>query len=178
MGVYRVSSNFRRKVELNLGCAVILAGSGSDEAHIDKIAASLNRYSVPFEVRIASAHKQGRKLPDTVREYDGWKGALAYIAVAGDTDALSGTVSFISHRPTISCPPDHPNHSCINNPPGSSNAYVARAENLGRFVAQMFSSINPQYHRRIQEEVEAKVKKLEADDERLRVKYGTINEAT
>ncbi len=163
---------FKEQVEHNLGCVVVLAGSGSDEEHIDSIAKSLKAYGIPFEVRVISAHKQGRKTLDTVAEYDSLDGALAYVAVAGGTDALSGTVSFISYRPTVSCPPDHPNMSCINNPSGSSNAYIANAGNVGRFVAQMFSSLNPRYRSKIEEERRLKIERLDQDDVRLRRKHG------
>eukprot|EP00666_Eupelagonemidae_sp_cell4sb_P017931 gene17931-biopygen4662 len=48
---------------------------------------------------------------------------LVIIGCAGGTDALSGTASFLSNWPVVSCPPDGDNESCLRNPPGSSNAY-------------------------------------------------------
>lgn len=170
---------FEDLVRTNVGCAVILAGSGSDDkcpapdrpSHIERIALALQRYGIPYEVRIASAHKQGKNLLDIVRYYDTLPGALAYIAVAGNTDALSGTTSFRSFRPTISCPPDHSNQSCIQNPPGSSNAYVGRPENAARFVAQMFSHFNETYRTKLAQEISEKINDLEKDDARVRAKY-------
>ncbi len=164
-------TRFEELVQKEMGCAVILAGSGSDELHIEKIAASLQKYGVPYEVRIASAHKQRDTLLDIVGEYDAIGGQLAYIAVAGSTDALSGTISFCSWRPTISCPPDHFNMSCITNPPGSSNAYVGRPENVGRFVAQLFASRNTVYRNTLLREISKKINELEESDELVRVKY-------
>ena len=65
------------------------------------------------------------------------------IAVAGGTDALSGTLSFHSLHPVVSCPPDPPNESCLRNPPGSSNATVYSPRNAARFVAQLFAARDP-----------------------------------
>lgn len=162
---------FAQQVEKNVGCAVILAGSGSDEAHIDKIVKGLNNYSIPFEVRVASAHKQPLTADEIVQEYDSLQGALVYITVAGSTDALSGTGSFRSWRPVVSCPPDHPNMSCITNPPLSSNAYIGRPENAARFVAQLFAAQNELYREVLKKELESKISQLRSDDIRLREKY-------
>jgi 5-(carboxyamino)imidazole ribonucleotide mutase len=164
-------ASFRESVEKGLGCAVILAGSGSDKPHIEKIAASLDKYGVPYEVRICSAHKQVDDLLAMVHEYDLIHGPLAYIAVAGGTDALSGTVSYHSTRPTISCPPDAPNNSCLTNPPGSSNAYIANPANVGRFLAQMFSWVKPNYAEAIEAEKHKKLVSLQADDNKLREEF-------
>lgn len=163
--------SFREQVEKGLGCAVIIAGSGSDESHIEKIADSLEKYNIPFEVRIASAHKQPFKVLEIKREYEFLKGPLVYIAVAGGTDALSGIVSYHSLRPVISCPPDAPNQSCLTNPPGSSNAYIPRPENVARFIAQMFSYCNPQYAEAILLENCKKEASLQDADTNLREKF-------
>ncbi len=169
-------ASFREEVESNKGCAVILAGSGSDEKHIDEIVKSLRMYEVPLEVRVKSAHKQGEDLPDLLELYDSMKGGLAYIVVAGGVDALSGTSSFQSWRPTISCPPEYPkiNESCLRNPLGSSNAYIRRPEDVGRLVAQIFAHQNPTYREKLISGIKAKKEKLKEDDAKLRAKYSWV----
>jgi len=166
-----ITPEFREEVEKGLGAVVIFAGSGSDEAHIDKIAKGLINYKIPFEVRVFSAHKQVEEFVPVMREYDALKGPFAYGAVAGLTDVLSGLGSFISNRPFITCSPDPINMSALNNPPGSSNVYTARPENFARFIAQMFSYINPAYAAKLNAERIAKIESLRLDDERLRTKY-------
>lgn len=168
--------SFREQVMQNKGCAVILAGSGSDELYIDKVAKSLQSYGVPFEVRIKSAHKQGEDLPDLLELYDSMEGGLVYVVIAGSIDALSGATSFQSWRPTISCPPEYPeiNDSCLKNPPGSSNAYLRRPEDVGRLVAQIFAHQNPAYREKLIFGIKDKKGKLEEDDKRLRAKYAVI----
>lgn len=131
-------------IRSNKGCAVVLAGSSSDGPHIEKIVASLKEYGIPLRVRICSAHKQPDALMEIIREYDSVGGSVCYVAVAGGTDALSGTLSYHAKGPVISCPPFSPNYTCLSNPPGSPNAYIANPKNIGKFVAQMYAGVNPE----------------------------------
>ena len=150
------------------GCAVIFAGSDSDRGHVEKIVKSLEGFGIPHEVRICSAHKEPERLMSLLREYERLGGAVAYIAVAGGTDALSGTLSFHALAPVISCPPDAPNPSCLSNPPGSSNAVIYDPRNVGRFVAQLFAAFNPELAGRLKRSREEKVKALESSDRERR----------
>lgn len=154
-----VDEKFRQTIQTNTGCAVVIAGSDSDRDHIEKITKSLDKYEIPHRVRICSAHKQTEKLMELIREYNEIGGLVAYIAVAGGTDALSGTLSYHALGPVISSPPDAPNESCLRNPPGSSNSYIARPANVGRFIAQMYAGVNPRFKELLEIE---KVKKLDS----------------
>ena len=151
-------------IQSRKGCAVIMAGSDSDEDHIGKLTKALDGYSIPHDVRIASAHKQPETLMNAIREYNAVEGSLVFIAVAGGTDALSGTLSYHSLHPTVSCPPDAPNQSCLTNPPGSSNAYVGKVDNAVRFVAQVYAHANPEIMYKLQLSIREKVSKLEQAD--------------
>jgi 5-(carboxyamino)imidazole ribonucleotide mutase len=162
---------FKRQVEEGFGAAVILAGSGSDSDHIQKISGALEVFSIPYNVRIASAHKQPEKLMELVREYDALEGPLTYVAVAGGTDALSGTLAFNTYRLVISCPPDAPNESCLTNPPGSSNVYVGNVKNTVRAVAQSLSSFDPKLRKLLQETRESKIEKLVKSDQIIQDSY-------
>ncbi len=179
-----VDEDFKKLMQLNLGVAVILMGSGSDDkspgedeegkskpSHIEKIVTSLEAYEVPYDVRVCSAHKQPVPLKKIIDEYDAVGGSVAYIAVAGGTDALSGTDSFHACGIVFSCPPDAPNESCTTNPPGSPSAYVPRPENVGKAVAQAFAGINTKYKQLLEEKNAAKIASLEKDDERIHAKY-------
>jgi len=137
-----VSAKFKKAMNSGMGYAIIMAGSDSDRDHIDKIVKSLKEYEIPHEVRICSAHKQPKRLMEIIQDYNSVKGLVAYIAVAGGTDALSGTLSYHALGPVISCPPDAPNESCLRNPPGSSNSYIPNPKNVGRHIAQMYAGVN------------------------------------
>jgi phosphoribosylaminoimidazole carboxylase PurE protein len=170
--------SFRDEVEKGLGAVVILAGSNSDFQHIKKIADELKRYGIPFDARIASGHKQDAEVHEIMRQYDFMRGPLAYIAVAGMTDALSGIMSYHSTKsPVISCPPDAPNATCLTNPPMSSNATIYQPSNVAKFVAQMFAHLNPAYSEAIRSANAKKETELRAADSELLAKLEQPQEA-
>ena len=160
-------TTFRDSLRGSTGCAVIVAGSDSDKAHIDKLASALKTYEIPFEVRICSAHKSPERLLELIRDYES-EGSLVWVAVAGGTDALSGTLAFHADQPVISCPPDGLNQSCLTNPPGSSNAVILRAANVARFITQMYSAVNPRLKDLLQRSRTEKIRHLEQRDQEFR----------
>ena len=160
-------SEFRNHLRDKTGCAVIVAGSDSDANHIEKLALALKMYEIPYKTRICSAHKSPERLLRLIAEYEG-QGGLVWIAVAGGTDALSGTLAFHANRPVISCPPDGMNPSCLANPPGSSNATVLKPQNAARFIAQVFSNANPRMKELLVESRKEKIRRLEVADAEIR----------
>jgi 5-(carboxyamino)imidazole ribonucleotide mutase len=168
------NAHFLDLLRRRVGCAVVVAGSESDRKHIERIVESLQAWEVPCEVRICSAHKSPDRLLAIIGEYEAEGAPLAYVAVAGGTDALSGTLSFHTSNPVISCPPDPPNGSCLGNPPGSSNATIYDPRNVGRFIAQMYAPLNSLYREKLARTRDEKIRQLEAGDEELRKAYGSV----
>ena len=166
------SGSFLERARGKQGCAVVVAGSDSDREHIERIVESLKAYRIPHEVRVCSAHKSPEALVELVREYEEADGAIVFVAVAGGTDALSGSLSFLALNPVISCPPDAPNESCLRNPPGSSNATINDPRNVGRFIAQMYAPFNLEYRETLRQARDDKVKKLAAKDQEFRDRFG------
>jgi len=167
----------------NVGCAMIFAGSDSDDkpkgdkpSHIEQIAVGLEQYEIPYWVTIASGHKQPEKIMGIIRSLNSLEGAVAFIAVAGGTDALSGILAYHAHHPVISCPPDAPNQSCLSNPPGSSNLYIARPGDVGKAVAQMYACLNPRYQALLNQFSNQKITSLETNGERIVEKYAARQE--
>jgi phosphoribosylaminoimidazole carboxylase PurE protein len=160
-------SDFREQLCRKTGCAVIVAGSDSDKSHIEKLVSALKMYEIPYEIRICSAHKSPERLLEIIAEYEG-QGALVWVAVAGGTDALSGTLAFHADQPVISCPPDGLNQSCLTNPPGSSNATILSPKNAARFIAQVFSTVNPRLKGLLAGSRTEKIRHLEAVDAEIR----------
>jgi phosphoribosylaminoimidazole carboxylase PurE protein len=161
-------TDFAEAMRGKRGCAVIVAGSDSDRSHIEKLVSALKTYEIPYEVRICSAHKSPNRLLDLIEEYEARDGALAYVAVAGGTDALSGTLAYHSDRPVISCPPDGMNQSCLTNPPGSSNAVILNPKNVARFIAQMYSADDPRLREALKRGRTDKNRHLEEKDTEFR----------
>merc|ERR1712178_557543 len=90
-------------------------------------------------IRICSAHKQPGRLQAVLAHYDKSAEPMLIVGCAGGTDALSGTASYLSRHPVVSCPPDGMNQTCLTNPPGSSNAFIVKPANIAKFAAQLFS---------------------------------------
>jgi phosphoribosylaminoimidazole-succinocarboxamide synthase len=147
------------------GCVIIISGSDSDKKHVEEIKSEIQKYGIPVKTRIVSAHKQPEKCELVIREYNKSTERLVIISVAGKTDALSGTISFPSNSPVVSCPPDQENiQSCLSNPPGSSNAVIPLPKNVAKFVAQVFSFSMPFTKKILEEDRQKKIDKLEASD--------------
>lgn len=154
--------NYIKKIEKPT--VIIMAGSDSDIKHINKIKDALVKYDLPSQVRICSAHKQANELVELIKEYNKCKYPILIVGVAGGTDALSGTASFHSVFPVVSCPPEGLNESCLMNPPGSSNAFIKRPENVAKFAAQLFSVYNENLKSFINSQNQEKIQKLQKAD--------------
>jgi phosphoribosylaminoimidazole carboxylase PurE protein len=147
------------------GFVVIAAGSDSDMPHLENIQKELNKFGVPSQIRICSAHKQPARLEALIEQLNKSIEPLLIVGCAGGTDALSGTASFLSKHPVVSCPPDGMNNTCLTNPPGSSNAFIVKPSNIAKFAAQMFSVECPEIAAKLQANAKEKVTKLEGADE-------------
>jgi len=161
--------NLKKEGYIKGGVAVIIAGSDSDLAHIDKIKEELEKYSIVSSVHICSAHKQPSKCEEIVKKYNDSVEPIVFITIAGGTDALSGVVSYHSVHPVISCPPDKKEFgSCVGNPPGSSNSLILRPANVARHVAKILGSSNDELKKKILDKNAEKIKKLEEADSGMR----------
>ncbi|NHZ84380.1 MAG: 5-(carboxyamino)imidazole ribonucleotide mutase [Planctomycetia bacterium] len=83
---------------------VIIMGSESDRNFAQKIVTALEKYSISYEVRVASAHKQPLEVLDIIKSNSSENGVV-YITIAGRSNALSGFVAANSNSPVIACPP-------------------------------------------------------------------------
>merc|ERR1711865_1048739 len=147
---------------------VIAAGSDSDMPHLETLQKELAKFNIQSEIRICSAHKQPGRLQAVIAEYSNYTGPLMMVGCAGGTDALSGTASYLANFPVVSCPPDGMNNTCLTNPPGSSNAFIVKPANIAKFAAQMFARSSKEIAQALQDNTEAKIRKLEEADEKLR----------
>jgi len=146
---------------------VIAAGSDSDMPHLETLKKEVGKFKIDAEIRICSAHKQPGKLQSVIEEYNKSKRPIMMVGCAGGTDALSGTASYLAKFPVVSCPPDGMNHTCLTNPPGSSNAFIVKPANIGKFAAQMFAKHSAEIDGALQAAIAEKIVKLEKADEQL-----------
>merc|ERR1712076_120518 len=161
----RVILNLQRAGMVVGGFVVIAAGSDSDMPHLETLKKELAKFKIPSQIRICSAHKQPGKLEKLIVEYNKSTEPMMIVGCAGGTDALSGTASYSSLHPVVSCPPDGMNNTCLTNPPGSSNAFIVKPNNIAKFAAQMFQSRCPEVKAALEASIKEKITKLEQADE-------------
>merc|ERR1712151_224679 len=152
----------------------IFAGSDSDMPHLENIAKELSKFKIPSQIRICSAHKQPGRLEKLIEEYNESTEPMMIVGCAGGTDALSGTASYLSLHPVVTCPPDGMNNTCLTNPPGSSNAFIVKPANVAKFAAQFFAHSCPEVSALLDVSIREKVRKLEEADDRLVTRARTV----
>merc|ERR1719215_1552219 len=146
---------------------LIAAGSDSDMPHLENLKKEIAKFKIDSEIRICSAHKQPGRLEQVIAEYGRLQRPVMMVGCAGGTDALSGTASYLANFPVVSCPPDGMNNTCLTNPPGSSNAFIVKPANIGKFAAQMFARSNRAISDALDASIAEKITKLEKADEQL-----------
>merc|ERR1711998_554204 len=146
---------------------VIAAGSDSDMPHLETLKKEVGKFKIDAEIRICSAHKQPGRLQGVIAQYNRSRRPIMLVGCAGGTDALSGTASYLSNFPVVSCPPDGMNNTCLTNPPGSSNAFIVKPANVARFAAQMFAQKSKDVSVCLDANIAEKITKLENADEQL-----------
>jgi phosphoribosylaminoimidazole carboxylase PurE protein len=146
---------------------LIAAGSDSDMPHLETLKKEVGKFKIDAEIRICSAHKQPGRLEGVIAQYNKSRRPIMLVGCAGGTDALSGTASYLSNFPVVSCPPDGMNQTCLTNPPGSSNAFIVKPANIGKFAAQMFARSSAAVAEALNANIAEKITKLEDADAKL-----------
>eukprot|EP00425_Heterocapsa_triquetra_P031728 CAMPEP_0195098876 /NCGR_PEP_ID=MMETSP0448-20130528/57932_1 /TAXON_ID=66468 /ORGANISM="Heterocapsa triquestra, Strain CCMP 448" /LENGTH=494 /DNA_ID=CAMNT_0040133655 /DNA_START=59 /DNA_END=1540 /DNA_ORIENTATION=- len=160
----RIVTNLQ-KAGLIKGCLVaVMAGSDSDIPHLENIKKELAKFKVPAHLRICSAHKQPDRLEAIIKKYNESVEPMLIVGCAGGTDALSGTASYLSRHAVVSCPPDGMNETCFTNPPGSSNCFICKPNNVAKFAAQFFAHRSPEIAAALKASIAEKIAKLDSAD--------------
>jgi 5-(carboxyamino)imidazole ribonucleotide mutase/phosphoribosylaminoimidazole-succinocarboxamide synthase len=135
---------------------IIILGSPSDGPIGQQIVQALNRFDIPSQVRVASAHKTPRYLLDLLDKYKADPQPKVYITVAGRSNALSGMVDAQVSAPVIACPPYSERFggsdifSSLRAPSGVAPAVVLEPENAALLAAKMLALAQPDLLPKIQ----------------------------
>jgi len=78
----------------------IIMGSESDRHIAEKVTEVLGEHSVSYDVHVASAHRNPKKVKEIVQN----SGARVFICIAGLAAALPGVVASITSKPVIGVP--------------------------------------------------------------------------
>ena len=155
----------------------IIMGSDSDLKVMNEAAEMLEKFDIPFEITIVSAHRT----PDRMFEYAKTardRGLKAIIAGAGGAAHLPGMVASLTTLPVIGVPVKSSNSidgwdsvlSILQMPGGVPVATVALngAKNAGILAAQIIASFDQKvaenledYKRELSDKVMSAVEKLE-----------------
>jgi 5-(carboxyamino)imidazole ribonucleotide mutase len=151
---------------------VIIMGSPSDAEFGREIAQALDELDVPWEMRVASAHKAPHYVLEMLEAYEADPQPKVYITVAGRSNALSGLVDAQVSAPVIACPPysdafaGSDVYSSLRMPSGVAPAVVLEPENAALLAAKMLGLSEPGLREkigRVQEEQRRRL--LDADAE-------------
>ena len=152
---------------------IIIMGSKKDEEFSNLICTCLNKLSVTYDRRVASAHKTPQKLLKIIEEYEKTEDRLVYITIAGRSNALSGFVDANTRYPVIACPPSSDRfgpfdiYSSLRMPSGVSPLVILNPENAALAAVKILALTNPDlsnrvldYQRRIKDIIERADKKM------------------
>ena len=155
----------------------IVMGSDSDLPVMEETAAILRKFSIPFEMTIASAHRSPKRAAEFAATAHG-RGIHVIIAGAGHAAHLAGAMAAYTPLPVIGVPIDSSAFqgldallSTVQMPPGIPVATVAvgkpGAKNAGVLAAQILALSDPglaeklaAYKTEMAAQIDQKAKKL------------------
>ena len=153
---------------------VIFMGSPSDEPIVQRIVQALDDWSIPWEMRVASAHKTPRRILEVLDAYEADPRSKVYVTVAGRSNALSGLVDAQVSAPVIACPPYSEKFaggdllSSLRMPSGVAPAVVLEPESAALLAAKMLGLAEPNLRARVQEAQKKQRQRLIDADAALR----------
>lgn len=152
---------------------VVIMGSKSDEEHAIKIRQELDKFGVPCELRIASAHKNPEDVLAMMREYDAdHTRRTVYIAVAGLSNALGGVMAWETTSPVISCPPKGELvdlFSSIRMPSGMTASLIVEPKSAALFAVEIFAVSHPELRDKLKAYEDETRRALRQKDKELQI---------
>ena len=128
----------------------IVMGSKSDLPVGEKCTAVLDRFEIPYELRVASAHRAPKYLESIIQSAEE-SGCSVFIGIAGVAAALPGVIASMTSKPVIGVPvggkvPYDSLLSIVQMPPGMPVATVGvdRGDNAGALALQILATAKPE----------------------------------
>jgi 5-(carboxyamino)imidazole ribonucleotide mutase/phosphoribosylaminoimidazole-succinocarboxamide synthase len=149
-------------------------GSPSDDPLGQQIVRALEELGIPWEMRIASAHKTPGYLLDLLETYEADPRPKVYITVAGRSNALSGMVDAQVSAPVIACPPYAEKYaggdllSSLRAPSGVAPAVVLEPKNAALLAAKILGLSDTGLREKVRQAQEAQRQRLVEADATLR----------
>lgn len=147
----------------------IMMGSEKDIDFCKKMGVIFDKFEVPYEYRVASAHKTPEKVLEILKEDDRSKN-LVYITVAGRSNALSAFIDFNTSRPVVACPPYSDAYggvdifSSLRTPSGSGLTTVLEPESAALAAIKVLGLLDDNLYKKVESfQLDLKNKIYDAD---------------
>lgn len=162
---------------MNKSFVAILVGSDSDLPTMQSTIEILNKFAIPYEVKIASAHRTPVMTQNYIHDAES-RGCAIFIAAAGLAAHLAGAVAAHTVKPVIGVPMDAGSLngldsllSTVQMPGGIPVACVAigkpGAKNAGYLAAQILAITNDNLAAKLRSEREATVATIQKKNAEL-----------
>lgn len=167
---------------LDTAKVVILMGSDSDLPRMKQCLSSLEALDVPYDIRVASAHRTPQRVMDIVSRAEA-SGVEVFICAAGGAAHLAGAVAAHTTLPVIGVPLAVPPldgvdalYATVQMPPGLPVATVAvgdfGAHNAGILAAQVLAVGDADLRARVKAHREAMRAKVLKKNAKMREELG------
>jgi 5-(carboxyamino)imidazole ribonucleotide mutase len=158
----------------------IILGSKSDYEAMKECSAVLDKFGVPYEFIISSAHRSPERTKNYVKDAEG-RGSKVFIAAAGMAAHLAGALAAITTKPVIGVPMKggamdgmDAMLSTVQMPAGMPVATVAigkaGAINSAYLAMQILALNDKELETKLYEDRIAKTKKVELDSAEIEVR--------
>ncbi len=158
----------------------IIMGSKSDYKIMEEAAKILEKFGVPHELIISSAHRSPERTHEYVKGAEA-KGAKVFIAAAGMAAHLAGVVASLTTKPVIGVPMKggamdglDAMLSTVQMPAGMPVATVALgkagAMNSAYLAMQILATNDEELYTKLLEDRILKAKKVESDSDEVEVR--------
>jgi len=154
------------------GKVVVLMGSEKDLEFCRDIGGHLKTLGLPYELRVASAHKTPEKVLKIIEEYE--KERVVYVTVAGRSNALSAFVDSNTSKPVIACPPISDKfaggdiYSSLRVPSGVGSMVTLEPESAAIAAAKILAIDDPELAKWIEEYQHTKRSEIDKADATIR----------
>ena len=157
----------------------IIMGSKSDYAIMEECAKTLEKFGVPYELIISSAHRSPERTKKYINEAE-QKGAQVFIAAAGMAAHLAGAVAAGTTKPVLGVPmesgPLKGEDALLSTvmmpagmPVGTLAIGKAGAVNAAYLAVQIMALQDDELKVKLQEDRISKAKKVELDSSEIEV---------
>ena len=148
----------------------IILGSKSDMPVAEKAITILRKFGIGFDIAVASAHRTPARVEELVKGSD----ADVFIAIAGLSAALPGSIAAFTVKPVIGVPVSgtlslHALLSVVQLPPGIPVAAVGldRGDNAAILAAEILAVTDEGVRKALLDYRQEQAAKVESDSEKV-----------